>query len=91
MDGSTLGLMEDLDQITVTDDQPTDFSMRVLSRKKTELGLTSVSHGLERSISNAVERNVRTAKMDLFEVRKKETTSIRTSWFAVISTILGMG
>lgn len=69
MDGSTLGLMEDLDHITMTDNQHTDFSLRILNHKKAELGVVSVSHGLERSISNAVERNLTATEIDLYEVR----------------------
>ena len=72
MDASTLRLMDDLDHVSA-DVQPTDsVSMRNLSRKRAELGLVSVSYGLERSISNTVERNLTAREMDVFEVRKKE-------------------
>ena len=70
MDAGTLRLMDDLDHVSGV--QPTDFSMTMLSRKRAELGLVSVSYGLERSISNTVERNLTAREMDLFEVRKKE-------------------
>ena len=72
MDGSTLALMEDLD-ITLADGRlPTDlFSMRTLThRNQAEIGLASVSYGLERSISNAAERNFTTRSVDLYEVRQ---------------------
>lgn len=64
--GSSLRLMDDLDHITLGNNEATDFSMRVLAPLK----LASVSYGLKRSISNAVERNLNTESMDLFEVRK---------------------
>ena len=71
--GSSLRLMADLDHITFGDNEATDFSMQVLSPTRTnkaDLKLASVSYGLKRSISNAVERNVNVEAMDLFEVRK---------------------
>lgn len=71
--GSSLRLMDDLDHITLGNNEATDFSMRVLvppENKKADLKLASVSYGLKRSISNAVERNLNTESMDLFEVRK---------------------
>lgn len=74
MDGSSLGLMDDLDHITLGDNEATDFSMRALNLTETNrvnLKGASVSHGIKRSISNAVERNLNTAPMDLFEVKKK--------------------
>lgn len=73
MDGSSLNLiMDDLDHINLGYNEASDFSMRVLDSKskRAELGIASVSHGLKRSISNAVERNVNTNAMDIFEVRR---------------------
>lgn len=74
MDGSSLRLMDGLDHITLGENEATDFSMKALALKdlksiKAELGVSSVSYGLQRSISNAVERNLNTTAMDLFEVR----------------------
>lgn len=71
-DSSTLGLMEDLDRITFSDGHSNEFSMTILSQKTPEIGLASGTRGLERSISNAVERNLSASEMDLFEVRQKE-------------------
>ncbi|XP_078348823.1 transient receptor potential cation channel subfamily A member 1-like isoform X2 [Oculina patagonica] len=69
--GSSLRLMDDLDHITLGDNEATDFSMRALhvptESKKADLRLASVSYGLKRSISNAVERNLNPEAMDLFE------------------------
>lgn len=79
MDGSSLGLMDDLDHITLGDNEATDFSMRALNLTETNrvnLKGASVSHGIKRSISNAVERNLNTAPMDLFEVKKKRFRDI---------------
>lgn len=73
MDGSSLGLMDDLDHITLGNNEATDFSMRalVLSEiNKADRTGVSVSDGIKRSISNSVERSLDTAPMDLFEVKK---------------------
>lgn len=72
MDSSTLGFMEDLDRITFSDGHSNEFSMTILNQKTPEIGLASGTRGLERSISNAVERNLSASEMDLFEVRQKE-------------------
>lgn len=72
MDGSSLGLMDDLDHITLGNNEATDFSMRALiltEMNKADRKGASVSDGIKRSISNAVERNINTAPMDLFEVK----------------------
>lgn len=73
MDGSSLDLIDDLDHITLGNNEATDFSMRALVL--TEINQVdprgaSVSDGIKRGISNAVERNPNTAPMDLFEVKK---------------------
>lgn len=73
MDGSSLGLMDDLDHITLGNNEATDFSMRALvltEMNKADRKGASVSEGIKRSISNAVERNINTAPMDLFEVKR---------------------
>lgn len=73
MDGSSLGLMDDLDHITLGNNEATDFSMRALvltEMNKADRKGASVSDGIKRSISNAVERNINTAPMDLFEVKR---------------------
>ena len=73
MDGSSLGLMDDLDHITLGKNEATDFSMRALvltEINQADRRGTSVSDGIKRSISNAVERNPNTAPMDLFEVKE---------------------
>jgi len=70
MDGSSLGLMDDLDHITLGNNEATDFSMRALvltEMNKADRKGASVSDGIKRSISNAVERNINTTPMDLFE------------------------
>lgn len=69
-----MGLMDDLDHITLGNNEATDFSMRALVL--TEINQAdprgaSVSDGIKRSISNAVERNPNTAPMDLFEVKEE--------------------
>lgn len=72
MDGSSLGLMDDLDHITLGNNEATDFSMRALvltEINQADRRGASVSDGIKRSISNAVERNPNTAPMDLFEVK----------------------
>ena len=72
MDGSSLGLMDDLDHITLGNNEATDFSMRALvltEVNQADRRGASVSDGIKRSISNAVERNPNTAPMDLFEVK----------------------
>lgn len=73
MDGSSLGLMDDLDHITLGNNEATDFSMRALvltEMNKADRKGASVSDGIKRSISNAVERNINTTPMDLFEVKR---------------------
>lgn len=73
MDGSSLGLMDDLDHITLGNNEATDFSMRALvltENNQADQRGASVSDGIKRSISNAVERNPNTAPMDLFQVKK---------------------
>ena len=73
MDGSSLGLMDDLDHITLGNNEATDFSMRSLvptEINKADRRGASVSDGIKRSISNAVERNLNTAPMDVFQVNK---------------------
>ena len=77
MDSSALGLIEDLDHIAFSDDHSTEFCMTILTQKTPEIGLASGSRGLERSISNAVERNLSASEMDLFEVREKEDSNQR--------------
>ena len=72
MDGSSLGLMDDLDHITLGNNEATDFSMRALvltEINKADRRGVSVSDGIKRSISNSVERNLNTAPMNLFEVK----------------------
>jgi len=50
-------------------DQPADFSMQILtSQTQPEIEMVSVSYGLDRSISNAVERNSKASEMDLYQV-----------------------
>ena len=74
MDGSSLGLMDDLDHITLGNNEATDFSMRALvltEINQADRRGASVSDGIKRSISNAVERNLNTAPMDLFEVKMR--------------------
>lgn len=72
MDGSSLNLKDDLDPINLGEYEATDFGMRVLDSKSNSsvahLGRASVSAGIKRSISNAVERNMNTSAMDIFEV-----------------------
>ena len=71
MDGSTLALVEDLDDITFAHAKGrTDFSMRDLNRRnphQVELQLESVhaSNGLERRISNSMEGNLISKDVDL--------------------------
>ena len=73
MDGSSLNLIDHLDHINLGEHEATDFGMRVLDSKSNKtgahLGKFSVSDGIKRSISNAVERNMNTSTMDIFEVR----------------------
>jgi len=72
MDGSSLGLMDDLDHITLGNNETTDFSMRALvltEINKEDRREASVSDGIKRSISNSVERNLNTEPMDIFEVK----------------------
>lgn len=68
MDGS---LIDDLDHINLGEYEATDFGMRVLDSKSNSsvahFGRASVSAGIKRSISNAVERNMNTSSMDIFE------------------------
>ena len=72
MDGSSLNLIDDLDPINLGEYEATDFGMRVLDSKSNSsvahFGRASVSAGIKRSISNAVERNMNTSAMDIFEV-----------------------
>lgn len=50
-------------------DQPADFSMQILtSHTQSEIEMVSVSYGLDRSISNAVERNMKASEVDLCQV-----------------------
>lgn len=50
-------------------DQAADFSMQILtSQTQPEIEMVSVSYGLDRSISNAVERNSKASEMDLYQV-----------------------
>lgn len=71
MDGSSLNLIDDLDHINLGEYEATDFGMRVLDSKSNRsvahFGRASVSAGIKRSISNAVERNMNTSAMDIFE------------------------
>ncbi|KAJ7340128.1 hypothetical protein OS493_002854 [Desmophyllum pertusum] len=84
MDGSSLRLMDGLDHITLGENEATDFSMKALALKdlksiKAELGVSSVSYGLQRSISNAVERNLNTTAMDLFEACREGDLAVMRS------------
>ena len=68
MDGSSVGLVDDLDHISMGEDNVKDFTMQVLTLNSKH-GTSQLSSGLRRSISDAVERNVASSAMDLYEVR----------------------
>ncbi|XP_074605773.1 transient receptor potential cation channel subfamily A member 1-like isoform X1 [Acropora palmata] len=58
-------------------DKPADFSMQILtSQTQPEIEMVSVSYGLDRSISNAVEGNSKASEMDLYQACCEGDTSV---------------
>ena len=63
-------MMDKVNHTATSDvDKPADFSMQILtSQTQPEIEMVSVSYGLDRSISNSVERNSKASEMDLYQV-----------------------
>ena len=63
-------MMDKVNHTATSDvDKPADFSMQILtSQTQPEIEMVSVSYGLDRSISDSVERNSKASEMDLYQV-----------------------
>ena len=72
-------MMDKVNHTATSDvDKPADFSMQILtSQTQPEIEMVSVSYGLDRSISNSVERNSKASEMDLYQVIWMRTARTR--------------
>ncbi|XP_067045027.1 transient receptor potential cation channel subfamily A member 1-like isoform X2 [Acropora muricata] len=71
-------MMDKVNHTATSDvDKPADFSMQILtSQTQPEIEMVSVSYGLDRSISNSVERNSKASEMDLYQACCEGDTSV---------------